>query len=75
MKLDRAVESGTISCRVCGEAFQTRISYLSDPVDVYCAWVDELQNGGGDDGPAGAGAGGAAGGSGAGGADAAGSVL
>ena len=54
MKLDRTAESGTISCRVCGEAFQTRISYLSDPVDVYCAWVDELQSasGGADAGSA-----------------------
>ena len=43
MKLDRAAETGVISCRVCAESFQTRVTYLSDPVDVYCAWVDELK--------------------------------
>jgi transcription elongation factor Elf1 len=56
VRLDREAETGTISCRVCGESFQTRVSYLSDPVDVFAAWVDELEaqkaggGGGGEDG-------------------------
>lgn len=32
-----------ITCRICGESFQTRVSYISDPVDVYCEWIDELE--------------------------------
>ena len=61
MKLDREAETGTIACRVCGETFQTRVTYLSDAVDVYCEWVDELkaqQEGGGGRGGAGGGEGG-----------------
>jgi hypothetical protein len=33
---DKVAETGRIDCRVCGESYQCRISYLSDPVDVYC---------------------------------------
>jgi len=43
VKLDREAESGGISCRVCGESFHCRVSYLSDPVDVYCEWLDGLE--------------------------------
>lgn len=43
VKLSREAETGAISCRVCGENFQCRISYLSDPVDVFCDWIDELE--------------------------------
>jgi transcription elongation factor Elf1 len=68
VKLDREAETGVIACRVCGEAFQTRISFLSDPVDVFCAWVDELNAARGSGGGAGGGGGSsaAAGGDGAG---------
>ena len=43
VKLNRAAETGDIACRVCGEAFRCRVTYLSDPVDVFCEWVDELE--------------------------------
>ncbi len=43
VKLDRAADTGAILCRICGEAFQCRITYMSDPVDVFCEWVDELE--------------------------------
>jgi len=74
VRLDRVAETGTIACRVCGESFQTRVSYLSDPVDVYCAWVDELQaagEGGGGRGTGGGDGGGGGGDGGGGGAAAA----
>ena len=56
VKIERDTETGKISCRVCGEAFQTRVSFLSDPVDVYCAWVDELNAARKDEGGGGGGA-------------------
>lgn len=40
VKLDRSVDTGSISCRVCGESFQMRINHLTEPVDVFCEWVD-----------------------------------
>eukprot|EP00039_Didymoeca_costata_P001227 m.50871 g.50871 ORF g.50871 m.50871 type:complete len:83 (-) comp10691_c0_seq1:1347-1595(-) len=33
---------GSIMCRICGESYQTRITYLSEPVDVYTDWIDAL---------------------------------
>jgi len=71
---NKEAETGSIKCRVCGEGFQTRIHQLTDPVDVYCAWVDALEEtrgraagggGGGGGGAAGVGGGGGGGGGGA----------
>jgi transcription elongation factor Elf1 len=48
---DRSAETGSISCRVCGESFQSRITALSDPIDVYCDWIDacdQARSGAGD---------------------------
>ena len=59
-KLDRQAETGSVTCRVCGESFQARITTLDDPVDVYTAWIDALESSKGAPG-AGAGAGGAGG--------------
>ena len=50
VKLDRKTETGRMACRVCGEEFQTRITSLSDPVDVYCDWTDALEGARGGDG-------------------------
>jgi transcription elongation factor Elf1 len=62
VKMDRNTETGTIKCRICGEDFQCRISYLSDPVDVYCEWIDACESArDGAAGGAGGGGGGAAG--------------
>ena len=43
VKIDASVQIGTISCRVCGEQFQSRTSFLSEPVDVYCEWIDACE--------------------------------
>ena len=43
VKLERAVDTGTISCRVCGESYQMRINHLTEPVDVFCEWVDACE--------------------------------
>ena len=62
-KLDRQSETGSVTCRVCGESFQARISTLDDPVDVYTAWIDALEasKGAGSRGPGGGSGGGGAG--------------
>lgn len=40
VKLDKKVGVGNLSCKVCGQRFQTGINYLSAAVDVYSDWVD-----------------------------------
>lgn len=40
MKMDRKAGTGELSCKVCGQKFQTGINYLSAGVDVYADWVD-----------------------------------
>jgi transcription elongation factor Elf1 len=56
---EKVAETGTIECRICGETFQCRISYLSDPVDVYCEWIDACEAARDGSGAVGAGGGGA----------------
>jgi transcription elongation factor Elf1 len=41
--LDMKREVGSIKCNICGETDESRINTLSDPVDVYVAWVDALE--------------------------------
>lgn len=40
IKLDKKLGLGNLSCKVCGQRFQTGINYLSAAVDVYSDWVD-----------------------------------
>ncbi|KAL1958322.1 hypothetical protein VTO42DRAFT_4639 [Malbranchea cinnamomea] len=40
VKLDKKLGFGNLSCKVCGQRFQTRINYLSAAVDVYSDWID-----------------------------------
>ncbi|EED18431.1 conserved hypothetical protein [Talaromyces stipitatus ATCC 10500] len=40
VKLDKKLGVGNLSCKVCGQRFQTGINYLSAAVDVYSDWVD-----------------------------------
>jgi len=40
VKLDRKAGVGSLLCKVCGQAFQCSVNYLSAPVDVYSEWVD-----------------------------------
>ena len=39
-KLDLSKGVGDLNCRVCGANFQMRINYLTEPVDVFCEWLD-----------------------------------
>ncbi|KAI4135407.1 MAG: hypothetical protein LQ347_000700 [Umbilicaria vellea] len=40
VKMDKKAGTGELSCKVCGQQFQTGINYLSDAVDVYSDWID-----------------------------------
>jgi transcription elongation factor Elf1 len=40
---DSEAMTGVISCRECDAKWQTLIDSLSDPIDVYAAWIDETQ--------------------------------
>ena len=40
VKLDRKTSTGALSCKVCGQSYQTGINTLSAPVDVYSDWID-----------------------------------
>ncbi|KAK6469032.1 mRNAion elongation factor 1-like protein isoform X5 [Huso huso] len=43
VKMERTRNTGVISCTVCLEEFQTPITYLSEPVDVYSDWIDACE--------------------------------
>ncbi|MCJ1248305.1 hypothetical protein MMC30_005522 [Trapelia coarctata] len=38
--MDKKAGTGELSCKVCGQKFQTGINYLSAAVDVYSDWID-----------------------------------
>ncbi|KAG8532018.1 uncharacterized protein KY384_003654 [Bacidia gigantensis] len=40
VKIDKKGGVGELSCKVCGQQFQTGINYLSQAVDVYSDWID-----------------------------------
>ncbi|KAK3717228.1 hypothetical protein LTR37_005937 [Vermiconidia calcicola] len=40
VKVDKKAGVGNLNCKSCGQAFQTGINYLTQPVDVYSDWID-----------------------------------
>ncbi|MCJ1368361.1 hypothetical protein MMC16_007503 [Acarospora aff. strigata] len=40
VKMDKKAGTGELSCKVCGQSFQTGINYLSAAVDIYSDWID-----------------------------------
>mmetsp|Transcript_17394 Transcript_17394/g.21416 ORF Transcript_17394/g.21416 Transcript_17394/m.21416 type:complete len:96 (+) Transcript_17394:291-578(+) len=40
-KMNRSRGLGSLTCRICGAKYQTTITYLSEPIDVFCEWIDE----------------------------------
>ncbi|KAL9102934.1 MAG: hypothetical protein Q9163_001960 [Psora crenata] len=40
VKMDKKAGIGELSCKICGQQFQTGINYLSAGVDVYSDWID-----------------------------------
>mmetsp|Transcript_15123 Transcript_15123/g.17125 ORF Transcript_15123/g.17125 Transcript_15123/m.17125 type:complete len:96 (+) Transcript_15123:279-566(+) len=50
-KMNRSRGLGSLTCRICGAKYQTTITYLSEPIDVFCEWIDEcdaVEDGGGE---------------------------
>ncbi|KAH9258809.1 hypothetical protein BASA81_002873 [Batrachochytrium salamandrivorans] len=45
-KIDMENKIGQLTCSACGVSFQTMVTSLSEPVDVYSDWIDacELAN-------------------------------
>ncbi|EDO16370.1 hypothetical protein Kpol_1051p19 [Vanderwaltozyma polyspora DSM 70294] len=41
--IDKKNSIGSLSCKICGQTFQTRINALSQPVDVYSDWFDAVE--------------------------------
>ncbi|KAJ1414897.1 transcription elongation factor Elf1 like-domain-containing protein [Ochromonadaceae sp. CCMP2298] len=41
-KLDRRSDTAALDCTVCGVAWETSINKLSEPIDVYTDWLDEI---------------------------------
>ncbi|SLM39048.1 transcription elongation factor [Lasallia pustulata] len=40
VEMNKKAGTGELSCKVCGQQFQTGINYLSAAVDVYSDWID-----------------------------------
>ncbi|KAG8935685.1 hypothetical protein FRC03_001545 [Tulasnella sp. 419] len=42
-KMDKKEGLGHLSCKVCGQSFQSEIHHLSEPIDVYSEWIDAAE--------------------------------
>eukprot|EP01071_Lankesteria_metandrocarpae_P010412 Lankesteria_metandrocarpae@DN5335_c0_g1_i2.p1 len=42
-KLEKKRSLGTLLCRICNANYSTRISALTEPVDVYSDWIDRAE--------------------------------
>lgn len=41
---DRKNKTATLKCRICAQGFElSPINYLMQPIDVFCSWIDELE--------------------------------
>lgn len=43
VKFDRKKQRAQVNCRVCSETYETNVNYLSEPIDVYNAWIDACE--------------------------------
>ncbi|KAJ2716809.1 hypothetical protein H4R19_000415 [Coemansia spiralis] len=43
VKIDKDTSVGTLKCKVCGQTFQSKVTHLEGPVDVYAEWVDACE--------------------------------
>lgn len=53
VKLNRKESLGYLSCRVCGQSYQSTITPLSEPIDVFSEWMDAADEAAGNQTPAG----------------------
>lgn len=42
-QFDRARDIGTVSCNACQSSYTTKITKLSEPIDVYSDWIDACE--------------------------------
>ncbi|KAI8347648.1 transcription elongation factor Elf1 like-domain-containing protein [Blakeslea trispora] len=42
-KIDQQNKVGILTCKICDVNWQTTITYLDEPVDVYSAWIDACE--------------------------------
>lgn len=38
--LNQKDKIGSLKCRICGAEWQSRIHYLTEPIDLYTEWID-----------------------------------
>ncbi|ERN09525.1 hypothetical protein AMTRI_Chr09g32810 [Amborella trichopoda] len=41
--IDRKLKIGEAICRVCEVGYATKIHALTEPIDIYCEWVDACE--------------------------------
>lgn len=41
--IDKKANIGTLTCKICGQSFQTAINSLSEPIDIYSNWIDACE--------------------------------
>lgn len=41
--IDKKTNIGTLTCKICGQSFQTSINSLSEPIDIYSTWIDACE--------------------------------
>lgn len=41
--IDKKSNIGTLTCKICGQSFQTSITSLSEPIDIYSTWIDACE--------------------------------
>lgn len=41
--IDKRANIGTLTCKICGQSFQTAINSLSEPIDIYSSWIDACE--------------------------------
>ncbi|KIM30688.1 hypothetical protein M408DRAFT_328212 [Serendipita vermifera MAFF 305830] len=42
-KIDKKELIGHLFCKICGQSFQTRANYLTEPVDIFADWIDSSE--------------------------------
>ncbi|CAO3692827.1 unnamed protein product [Rhizopus stolonifer] len=43
-KIDHPNKLGHLNCKVCSVTWQSQITYLDEPVDVYSGWIDACED-------------------------------
>jgi Transcription elongation factor Elf1 like len=41
--MERKLGIGFLTCKVCGQSFQAPLNHLTQPIDIYCEWVDATE--------------------------------